>query len=134
MANSKDTRENQNSDTSREKIIYDICKQIEEYLPLRSRDELIKKMGSVTVGSQKIPLELLAPHIGENIFPVKSADSVKEYVSEGVHRALSLGRSASRGKKSIRFSQAMSELSSIGSKAQLRRPAILDIYYPDSDA
>ena len=134
MAKSKDMREENNSEYRRQNIIAEICKQIEPYLPVRSREELLKKMDSVTVGSQKIPLKFLAPHISEDIFPIKSMEDVSNQVSEGVQRALSLGRSAKHRSQSIKFTQALSDLSEMNSKAQLRKPAMFSVYYPDSDA
>lgn len=110
--------------------IDEICKQIEPYLPIKSLDDLAKKVTSFRIGSHVIPLKLIAPHIGTDSFPVKDLKDLKSKVSEGVERAATLGRMSQFGRRNALFDNAMGELTQTEAKIGLRRPAILDVLYP----
>ncbi len=112
-------------------LIEEICKRLEPYLPIKSLEDLSKKVDEIQVGSHTIPLKLIAPHVGKDAFPVKDARDLRGKVIEGVERAVSLARSPGVGANAAVFHQAVGELTQTEAKIGLMRPAVLRIYYPD---
>lgn len=110
-------------------VIANICQQIEPYLPLKSVDELGKKLKEIRIGSQSIPLSLIARHIGGEVFPLKDAKDLRAKIDDGAARAVSMARSISS--LGGRFDQAVGDLVQKEAKIGLRRPAVHRIYYPD---
>lgn len=127
----KDGDQDKASGGVRGDLIDEICKQIESHLPIRSLDDLLKKVDGIKVGSSTIPLKLIARHVSKDAFPVKDARDLKEKVSEGAKRAVSLGRSSACRVNTEFFNQAIGELTQTEAKIGLMRPAVYQLYYRD---
>ena len=113
----------------RGEVVEEICRHIEPHLPLESLDQLREKLDAIKIGNAKIPIALIAPHIGKDAFPVRDAKDLKAKVSEGAGRAVSLSRSFRPKMKD--FDRAVGELTQTEAKIGLRRPAVHSFYYPE---
>lgn len=126
----KDTDNKTRAGKIRGEIIEELLKQIEPYLPIKSLDDMTKKIETISIGSHRIPLKLIAPHVGRDAFPVKDAEDLRRKILEGAERAVSLGASQSFTRSRI-FNEAVGTLTQDKAQIGLRLPAIYRTYYPD---
>jgi hypothetical protein len=115
----------------RSDVVDALCKQLEPCIPIRSFGEVVNRIKEITVGSTRIPLEMLAAHVGDDAFPINNARDLKKKVTEGVERAISLGRSSSSPRRPRLFDQALGAMTQREAKIGLRVPAIYRTYFPE---
>lgn len=127
----KDSRGEERSGGIRSEIVDEVCKQIERYLPVKSIDDLLKKVQTISIGPHEIPVRLIAPHVGREAFPVKDTDDLRRKIVEGAERAVSLGASPSFTPRNQLFDQALGTLTQTEARIGLRLPAIYRTYYPE---
>jgi hypothetical protein len=114
----------------RSDVVDELCKQLEPCIPIRSFGEVVERLREVTVGSTRIPLRMLAAHVGDDAFPINNARDLKKKVTEGVERAVSLGGSSSFPLRNRLFDEVLGTLTQREAKIGLRVPAIYRTYYP----
>jgi hypothetical protein len=115
----------------RSDVVDELCKQLEPCIPVRSFSEVVNRIKEITVGSTRIPLEMLAAHVGEDAFPINNARDLKKKVTEGVERAISLGRSSPSPRRHRLFDEALGAMTQREARIGLRVPAIYRVYFPE---
>jgi hypothetical protein len=115
----------------RSDVVDELCKQLEPCIPIRSFGEVVNRLKEITVGSTRIPLEMLVAHVGGDAFPINNARDLKKKVAEGVERAISLGRSSSSPRRPRLLDEALGAMTQREAKIGLRVPAIYRAFFPE---
>jgi hypothetical protein len=77
------------------RITRQLLRQFEPYLPIESIEKILKEMDEVVVDKYRLPLKLFAPHIGKDLFPIRTAGELERKLADGVRRAVALARNGS---------------------------------------
>jgi len=98
--------------------------QFESLLPVESLEDLVRRAEAFEIGSSKVRVELLAPHVDRTIFPIRDAEALRDALDAGVARAVELGTSASfHGRH-----QALDEVTA----AVVQREPLAELHIPAS--
>jgi hypothetical protein len=115
----------------RSQVLKELCKQLEPCIPIKSFSEVVETLGEVTVGSQRIPLKLLAAHVSDDTFPIEDAKDLERAVNEGIERAIALSGDPSFPLRNQVFDKVMGKLTQREARAGLKLPAIYRTYFPE---
>ena len=79
-------------DDPQARMIAQIFEQLKGHLPIKSFDEIVKKVGKVTVNEQALPLELVAPHVSPSLFPIETAEDLQKKLDLAIRSTVGLAR------------------------------------------
>jgi len=96
-------------DDPQARLIAQIFEQLKGHLPIKSFDTIVKKVGKVTVNEQKLPLELVAPHVSPSLFPIETAEDLEKKLDQAIRSTVGLARSGRVKVTSKAFSDLLLE-------------------------
>jgi hypothetical protein len=115
---------------SQARLTYEIACQLEPHLPIESYEQLSEKLDELVIDNRRLPLEMFAPYVGNDLFPIKNAEDLVRHLSGGVRTALSLAKSPST---QIRNPEALSILASALQEQPGKRSATPILFVNESN-
>lgn len=71
-------------------IIDQLFQQMKPFLPIDSIEKIKKGLNEIELGTHRIPLNIFSPFLSKDIFPIENEENLKNKLSEGVRRGISL--------------------------------------------
>lgn len=107
------------------RVTYELARQLEQYLPITSFEELTEKLAEVTVETHRLPSKIFAPHVPRDLFPIESLEDLVRKLSGGVRTAIAMAHAPN----SPISNPAVRALLATGLQAQPGRRAAIPVMY-----